>query len=243
MHDAHCHIDLYGSYQEVLASIANAKLRTIAVTNTPSVFNAMENLVVDNPWVYPAIGLHPELVPERAHELPLLLERLLRVRLVGEIGLDFATRGADRNGQARVLEQILSACARDRGHVLSLHSRNAAADVVRLVGPNFPGVPILHWFSGSLKVLEQALVFGFYFSVNPAMTRSDRGRAILAALPRERVLTESDGPFVDMQGVPARPADVKIVVSYLANQWKISADDAEVILDTNFDTVLPDLPG
>lgn len=198
----------------------------------------MVQLAAGNSFVYPAIGLHPELVPERAHELPLLLERLERVRFVGEIGLDFATPTADRNAQTRILEHILAECATRPGRILSLHSRNAAAEVVRLVGPGFPGIAILHWFSGPLKVLEQALTFGFYFSVNPAMIRSERGRAAIAALPRERVLLESDGPFVDVGGMPARPADTATVVSYLAVQWKVSASEAEGLVDANFDSVL-----
>jgi TatD DNase family protein len=238
MHDAHCHIDLYRSYREELAAIAQARVRTIAVTNTPSVFDAMERLAAGNSFVYPAVGLHPELVPERAHELPLLLERLERVRFVGEIGLDFASATADRKAQTRILERILAECATRPGRILSLHSRNAAAEVVRLVGPGFPGVAILHWFSGPLKVLEKAVAHGFYFSINPAMTRSDRGRAILAALPRNRLLTESDGPFVDMEGAPARPTDVKLVTSYLASHWGISPSEAEAVVDANFDAIL-----
>jgi TatD DNase family protein len=148
MHDAHCHIDLYRSFREELAAIVEARLKTIAVTNAPSVFDAMVRLAAGTPFVYPAVGLHPELVSEREHELPLLLDRLGHVRFVGEIGLDFVRAEADRVRQVRVLEQILAACAAVPGKILSLHSRNASAEVVRLVGAEFPGTAILHWFSG-----------------------------------------------------------------------------------------------
>ena len=238
MHDAHCHIDLYPTYREELSAIAKGKIRTIAVTNAPSVFDPMVQLAKDIPEVFPAIGLHPELVSQREHELPLFLERLKDVRFVGEIGLDFAVSTSERTRQVRVLECILDACARRPGKVLSLHSRRAEGEVVKLIGPEFPGTSILHWYSGSLKTLDQALAFGIYFSVNPAMTRSERGRAIIASLPRDRVLTESDGPFVEVHGVPARPTDVKHVLTYLADQWKIAAKEAEAIVDGNFSRIL-----
>lgn len=238
MHDAHCHIDLYRTYREELTSIAEAGLRVIAVTNAPSVFDAMVRLASGCPQVFPAIGLHPELVSEREYELPLLLERLSGVRFVGEIGLDFARSAMDRAKQVKVLERILGACADHPGRILSLHSRRAESEVVRLIGPQFPGTAILHWYSGPLKILEQALSYGFYFSVNPAMISSERGRAIVSAIPRERVLTESDGPFAMVGGAPARPTDVRHVINHLATQWKISTEDAEALLDGNLDRII-----
>lgn len=238
MHDAHCHIDLYPSYREELSAIAQAGLRTIAVTNAPSVFDAMVRLARDYPQVFPAIGLHPELISEREYELPLLLERLNVVRFVGEIGLDFARAAISRSRQVSVLEDILAACADRPGKILSLHSRRAESEVVRLIGPQFPGTAILHWYSGPLKVLDQALNHGFYFSVNPAMISSERGRAIIASLPQERVLTESDGPFATIGGAPARPTDVRHVITYLATQWKVSEQDAEAVVDGNLDKIV-----
>ena len=238
MHDAHCHIDLYPFYRKELAAIAGAGLRTIAVTNAPSVFDAMVVLAKDIPQVFPAIGLHPELVAERERELPLLLERLTTVRFVGEVGLDFSDPTRDRTRQVRVLEQILGECARRPGKILSLHSRRAESEVVRLVGPKFPGTPILHWYSGPPKIVDQALSSGFYFSVNSAMIRSERGQALISSLPEERILTESDGPFVQVGGVPATPADVKLVLSYLAAKWRKSVKEVEVTVDSNFDRIL-----
>jgi TatD DNase family protein len=238
MHDAHCHIDLYPSYRAELAAIAEGGVKTMAVTNAPSVFDAMVRLASGNPSVFPAIGMHPELVRDRSQELPLLLERLDGVRFVGEVGLDFAGSAGDRIEQVHVLERIVAACTSRPGKILSLHSRRAEKEVVQLVGANFPGTAILHWYSGSLKVLDQALASGFYFSVNTAMISSERGRAIIAALPPGRVLTESDGPFIKIDGAPARPADVRRVVAYLASHWRTTMPEAEAIVDRNFEGIL-----
>jgi len=235
MHDAHCHLDLYKDYNEALCTIAKGSIRTIAVTNAPSVFDAMERLAQGNRFVHPAIGLHPELVDQREHELPLLVERLLRTRFVGEVGLDFASPSTDRKRQIRVLERVLSECAGIGGKMISLHSRAAAKEVVQIVGPEFPGTCVLHWFSGTVRILDRAVENGLYFSINVAMTQSTSGRQIIAALPRERVLTESDGPFIKINRLPAKPTHVSQVVEYLADVWRVSYNETETLVDANFD--------
>ena len=75
-------------------------------------------------------------------------------------------------------------------------SHGGAAKVVAMIGKANPGIAILHWFSGPMRDLQRAIDTGCWFSVNPAMIRSQTGRSLIAAMPRERVVTESDGPFV-----------------------------------------------
>jgi TatD DNase family protein len=79
--------------------------------------------------------------------------------------------------------------------VLSVHSRGAEAETIAALTD--AGVTaILHWYSGALKHAERALEAGLYFSVNAAMLRTHKGSRLIRALPRERVLTETDGPYV-----------------------------------------------
>lgn len=239
MHDAHCHIDLYPDYRRELNAIAAAEVATLAVTNTPSVFAMCERICAGNPFVHPAVGLHPELAVERERELPLLLQLMDRVRFIGEIGLDFTSRDpAVRATQVRVFAAILAAARAVGGKVLSIHSRRAAGEVVEMVGPRFPGAVILHWFSGSEKVLARAIDCGYYFSVNPAMTTSLRGKAVIDAVPRSRLLLESDGPFVTVGNAPARPTDVRVSVRHISGAWQMSVAEAERELDSNFAVAL-----
>ena len=76
-----------------------------------------------------------------------------------------------------------------------------------------------------------------YFSINPAMSRSANGRKIMAAIPGEPVLTETDGPFVMLDKRPAEPADVARVEQALADLWRIYPLDARTIVSTNFQTI------
>lgn len=91
---------------------------------------------------------------------------------------------------------------------MTIHSRGAEKEVLDIIGTSFPGKVILHWYSGPISVLEKALVQGCFFSVNYAMTQSDNGWRILAAIPKERLLTESDGPFQQIKSQPASPLSV-----------------------------------
>jgi TatD DNase family protein len=102
----------------------------------------------------------------------------------------------------------------------------------------FPGKVILHWFSGTLSELDQAVSGGLYFSVNPAMILSRSGQALIARIPRERMLTETDGPFVEVDGQPARPGSVALVIEHVANVWGIPAASVRAIMATNFQSLL-----
>jgi TatD DNase family protein len=237
--DTHCHLDLYPDYSELIEEIERGQIATIAVTNAPSVFRPCQALTRGKRFIRPALGLHPELVPERYDELGLMKDLLPETPFIGEVGLDFAVSDASH----RVLQQkafaiILEQCAQARDKVLTVHSRRAAADVVNIIGGSFPGTIILHWFSGSLGMLERALSYGYYLSINPAMCVSASGQKIIRAIPRERVLTETDGPFVTLEGRPARPADISLVTHHLARAWNVEPDEVSETVYTTFQTIV-----
>jgi TatD DNase family protein len=90
-----------------------------------------------------------------------------------------------------------------------------------MVGGDFPGKPILHWFTGSFAELEEAAANGFFFSVGPAMVRSRRGQELIKRMPSGKVLTESDGPFTRVGAASARPKDMELVIKALAKIWTL----------------------
>lgn len=238
--DTHCHLDLYPDYADVIAEIDRLRIEVIAVTNTPSVFRHCVALTRRSPRIHPAVGLHPQLASQRQHELHLLPDLLKETRFVGEIGLDFVTQDAtDRQIQQRVFATILEQSAAYGDKVLTIHSRRAATEVIETIGSAYPGTIILHWFSGSHHTLQAAIRFGYYFSVNPAMLFSHAGRRLVAAIPHDRILSETDGPFVTVGGRAARPAQVQDVVAGLATLWNIDPLEASAQLGENFRRIAP----
>jgi TatD DNase family protein len=241
--DTHCHIDLFPDPMSVIRDSEQGCVYTIAVTNTPSVFNRLCELVGNARFVRVSLGLHPELAAERHVELGLFAELLPRTRYVGEVGLDYQTTlQSERATQRRVFSAIIEQCDEAGRKVLTVHSRRAANDVVDAFGTSFRGRYILHWYSGAIGTLHRALANGAYVSVNPAMIRSRRGLALISEVPRERVLTETDGPFVTLgaQGAlaPARPPDVSIVIDALAQAWAVESEEARAVVYQNFNTLL-----
>jgi TatD DNase family protein len=105
-----------------------------------------------------------------------------------------------------------------------VRSRGAENAVIeRLQAANATG--ILHWYPGPVQLIDRALSAGLDFSINPAMLRSQNGRRIIAAIPRERTLTETDGPYTRIQSRIAEPKDIPWVVQQIAHWWRESAAD------------------
>lgn len=190
-------------------------------------FHFTKNLSKANPNILPATGLHPELVQERYSELSLILEKIVDEKYIGEIGLDYSNKHSldARKLQRKAFEKILHKCSEIQNRVISIHSRRASSDVIDLVGKNFAGTVILHWYSGSLSDLKKALVYDFYFSVNPAMVSSYSGQNIISRIPADRILTETDGPFLELDNEPAEPHNLNNVIEYLSKIWRIGLDE------------------
>ena len=197
MIDLHCHIDLYPEPASILREVDARGTYVLAVTTTPKAWVGTRKLVGARKRVQVALGLHPELVAQRYGEVALLRDLLPEARFVGEIGLDGSPAHRSSLGlQQEVFERILEASARLDGRIMSIHSRGAATLVLdALEKHRGAGVPILHWFTGTIAELERAIAMGCWFSIGPAMFQSKKGRDLAMRMPMKRVLTETDGPF------------------------------------------------
>jgi TatD DNase family protein len=124
--------------------------------------------------------------------------------------------------------RVLELCEKAGGRTLSIHSRRAASSVLdQLEAKRGVGTPILHWFSGTARELDRAIQLGCWFSVGPAMLATAKGRALTTKMPRERLLTETDGPFAQILGKSALPWDATQAVPALAEIWSEPAADVE----------------
>jgi len=242
MIDLHCHLDLYPQPAAIVQECARRKMYVLSVTTTPSAWRGTSALADGNERIRTAIGLHPQLAQQRRSELAQFDELIHETRYVGEIGLDgtpdFRSFWED---QVAVFEHVLQACARVGGRILTIHSRRAEKDVLALLERNrTAGTPILHWFSGSRRSLEQAIGLDCWYSVGPAMLRSHKGRELVGRMPADRVLTESDGPFAMFGDRAIEPWDVGDAENRLAEIWQLSAHDVEERLALNLRVLVKD---
>lgn len=232
--DTHCHLAQYADASRVLESASSAGMAIVVATESPDEYRRLRSRVGPRTGVTIGLGLHPA---GSAIRNPAQLSRFFRMlpdaRWVSEVGLDFGrdSGATERRNQIRVLESIFEH-SMIRTKVVSLHSRGAAKEVVDLLrGSGISAV--LHWYSGSLSVLDEASQAGCFFSVNPSMMASEKSSKLIAQMPRNRVLLETDGPFVRVAGHAAEPTDLVAVATSLAQRWEVSLDQCKEILSDN----------
>ncbi len=233
--DFHCHLDLYPDHAAVVADCDRLKVFTLAVTTTPRAWPRNHELAVMTKHVRAALGLHPQLVKDRAHELSIWRDYLPDARYVGEVGLDAGPAYyASFDAQKAVFETILRDCAAQSGKIITIHSVRAVKAVLDMVEALLPAArctAVLHWFTGTKAEAARAAKGGMYFSINREMLRNERHRAMVASLPLDRLLTETDGPFVKIDGRIVRPSDVVMTIDELAQLRSLPASElAEIVV-------------
>lgn len=240
MIDFHCHLDLYPDPREIVAECVSRDIEVLSVTTTPSAWHGTLAVASGARRIRTALGFHPQLALERALELSLFRELLPQTAFVGEIGLDGSPEHAKTLSMQRgIFESVLTACERDGGRIMSIHSRGAATAVMDMLvdHPN-AGIPVLHWFSGQPKELLRAIELGCWFSVGPAMLRSKRGQTLSALMPRDRILTETDGPFATIGDVSLRPWQAEEGIEVLAALWNLPASETSQVIRDNLHHLL-----
>lgn len=240
MIDLHAHIDLYPSPSEIVSEIERRRMYVLSVTTTPSAWTGTYSIAKHYSRIKTALGLHPQLAHERISELPLFDTYINETNYVGEVGLDGSPEFAKyKASQVAVLKHILKSCSNSGGKIISFHSRRAASDLIEILD-EYPdcGIPIFHWFTGGKGELKKAIQRNAWFSVGPAMLKSKKSIEMLEVIPKDRVLTESDGPFAKISGKPLMPWDVESAIVGLSRIWGTTHINTQEILYSNFKTLI-----
>ena len=237
--DTHCHVDLYDAPMDIAKAAESADVFTVAVTYLPSHYILADQHLRGFKRVKPALGLHPLVAEQHREELPSF--RLLSEKsdFIGEIGLDFSREGKPTFSiQEESFAEALR-CIRDRRRFVTLHSRGAEQAVLDHLAVAGMYPVVFHWFSGSSSQLQKLLDAGHYISINTKMIQTQRWIEAVSSIPKDRVLTETDGPFVRTRRTPAIPADVHIVVQWLAQFWSMHPEAVKEQIFRNFTTLIP----
>ncbi len=222
--DFHCHLDLYDDFERAVRECDAAQVATLAVTTTPKAWYRNKELADQSTHVRAALGLHPQLIAERSSEIALFEHLIPEARYIGEIGLDAGPRYyRSFPDQERLFERILRRCTEAGDKILTVHSVRSVSKVLGHLEKSLDPAKcrvVMHWFTGTASEARRAANFGCYFSVNHVMLKSPRAKALLPSLPFERLLTETDGPFTEVDGRPSRPGDVAGTVLQLASLYQ-----------------------
>lgn len=250
--DSHAHIDgpeFDGDREQVIERARVAGVSTILNIGTGDPHSGALERAVDlaetHSDVYTAIGIHPHdarLFDDEAEKLVLrLITQSSRVVAWGEIGLDFHYDNSPREVQIKVFKRQLQ-LAGDANLPVIIHTREAEAetiDILKSQSASADRTGIMHCFSGSSWLAQQALDLGFYISLSGIVTfkKADELRATAKQVPLDMLLIETDCPFlapVPYRGKRNEPAYVVEVARCLADLHGVSVDEIGRVTAANF---------
>lgn len=214
---------------------------TIGMTLLPSHFELGFEHVKQYKKVRLALGMHPLKSELHKSEFSKFLFYLDHTSYIGEIGLDFSREGINQKDlQIESFKRILSSIS-GKPKIVSLHSRRAEKEVLQLLIENNISNAIFHWYSGSISLIDEIAKQGFYFSINPAMIKSENGKKIIERIPENLILTETDGPYITIKDNLVRPKDVELVEEFLAKKWSRTLSQVDEQIHKNFSCLVKNI--
>lgn len=242
--DAHSHLESYGDLLDsALEEIETNRIMTISNSiDVPSYERNLE-LAERSEMVVPTFGVHPWKASDYVGRLEELYDLLASAPLIGEIGLDFryVEEPSKRRDQREVLEFFLDAASRE-AKVVSLHTLGAEREVLDLMERFGIERAVVHWYAGDLVTLREMIDRGCYFTVGHEVCTSEHIRKIAAAVPTDRLLTETDNPGGPqwLIGEVRMPMIVKDVLSELADIRGVGFDELARVIKANLASLMRD---
>ncbi|MFT3986823.1 TatD family hydrolase [Aestuariivirga sp.] len=246
--DSHCHLDYEGladHLPDILARAEQAGVKTIvAISTLVSRFPNLRRIAHENTNVFCTVGTHPH----HAHEeLDLPVSELVRladdpkVVGIGEAGLDYHYNLSPRDAQAQGFRQHIAA-ARETGLPLVIHTREAEDDTARILEEEMAKgafKPLLHCFTSDVSLARRVLPMGGYVSFSGILTykTAENLREAAAEIPMDRLLVETDAPYlapVPYRGKSNEPAFVVKTLETLAKVKGVSAEEMAAVTTDNF---------
>jgi TatD DNase family protein len=254
--DSHCHLDFpdfSAELDEIVERARAAGIGRVVTISTRVKKHAQVLAIADRfPDVFCSIGTHPHYSDE---EIDIDASRLIeiskhpKVVAIGEAGLDYFRNNSPRDVQAQSFRQHIAA-ARETGLPLVIHSRDCDADMAQILreeGGKGVFTAVLHCFTGGRDLATAAIELGHYISFTGILTfkNSDTLREIAAALPLDRILVETDAPYLaplPYRGKRNEPAYVVETAKVLADTRGASVDEIARRTTENFFQLFSKVP-
>jgi TatD DNase family protein len=243
--DSHCHLDFPDFAAEHEAIIARARTAGVEAMLTICTrldeFEGVRAIAEAHDEIWCSIGVHPHEAKDHAtlaaRDLIVLAEHP-KVVGIGETGLDFHYDLSPRDIQERVFRAHIAA-SHETGLPLIIHAREADDAMARILGEEKPLPGVMHCFSSGRALAEAALAFGFYISLSGIVTfrNAEELRAIVRDVPLDRLLVETDAPYltpVPYRGKRNEPAFVAATAAAVAALKGLKAQDLAEITSANF---------
>ena len=246
--DSHCHLNYKGLREDVEGVIERARSAGVGtmlgISTRAGEWSEVIALAEAHADIWATVGIHPHEADTHAEiDAARLIEVASHPRVVGigETGLDYFYDRSDREQQQNSFRAHICA-ARTTGLPLIVHTRDAEADTMTALeeGAAAGGLNgVIHCFTASADFAEQALALGFYISLSGILTFKNARdlQAIAATLPADRILVETDSPFlapVPLRGKVCEPAYVTHTAAFLARLRGVEVEQIATQTTNNF---------
>ncbi|MDI3545150.1 MAG: TatD DNase family protein [Rikenellaceae bacterium] len=205
--DFHVHIDYYKNSKDIFDYYNKNKIYTLFVTNLPEAYEKCFLNINTSKYVKIALGYNPQFAGIKQFNKSIFDKYFDTTKYIGEVGLDFSRNFIKHKKSQLETFDYIAYKAGKGNKILSIHSRNAEKDVLNILQKNNVKFAVFHWYSG-IDTINKIVDLGYYFSINYSMLNSKKGRIIISHIPIDRVLIETDGPFVKYKQKPIFPNDL-----------------------------------
>ncbi|MGC8993548.1 MAG: TatD family hydrolase [Candidatus Aenigmatarchaeota archaeon] len=242
MIDVHCHLE-HESFKVNVLNLLEIWKKDLKALITcaahPKDFNyTLEIVKKFRNFVYASFSIHPEYIEEIDEEKLENFENFVKenrdfIVSIGEIGLDYFWIKDEnlRKKQREVFERMIE-IAKKFDKPITVHIRDAYEDAFYILErTNYQKVH-LHMFGGD-KFIDKVISNQWKISVGPILLRSKKHKRIVKALPLERIMLETDSPYIKIDNRESNPLDVKVVAHKIAEIKKVSLEEVERITDEN----------
>jgi len=245
--DSHAHLDdsrFDGDRDAVINRAWDAGVRTILTIGTgegPDDMGCGIPFAESHDWIYTTVGIHPhDAIKVETEHLPLMKDLAGRNRVVaiGEMGLDYYYDNSPRDDQRQVFRSQLR-LAKQINLPVIIHTRAADEDTIQILIDEAPRRGVVHCFTGGEELADCALELGLMISFSGIVTfnGSDALRTIAARVPPDRILFETDSPYlapIPHRGRRNEPAFVAETAALLAEIRGVTLDELAVATSRNF---------
>jgi TatD DNase family protein len=244
--DSHCHLNFPGLAENLDMVMAvmrqNQVAHALCVSVSIEEFPQVRTIAESYPHVYGSIGVHPDYegVEEAGSATLVRLADHPKIVAIGETGLDYYRLKGDLAWQRERFRQHIRA-ARECGKPLIIHTREAAADTLKIMREERAGKVggVMHCFTESWDVAAAAMDLGFHISFSGIVTfrNATALKEVAAKVPLERMLIETDAPYlapVPHRGKPNQPGWVRHVAEEIARLRGIEFDQIATRTSSNF---------
>lgn len=243
MIDTHAHLDDKRlNHKEIIKNMqADGLDKIITVAASPSEFAEVLRIADSDPNVFACLGFHPYVageVTQNDYDRLIKLAKHKKVVGIGEFGLDFHTEVPDRETQTRVFKELLVVASK-LDLPVCLHVRESNAETIEILKQNknlLQNGGVIHCYSGGKEEIKEYTNLGFYISLSGSITYKKTNSEIIKEIPLDRLLVETDCPYLAPQPVRGKtnePKNVKYVIDYVAESLNKSPAEIERITNQN----------